>query len=154
MFCQDMEDILKDCPNCNQFIATNPEQISAILRKLETTSASQRYPEDFKTLCKYLLFSAPKVALPVRGNMVSEVQKAIQEAGSAENIRVWCFPTPEQREIFNSPKLILLAPWGSGKTLFMPFQQSPSSILICLVDKVMSHKNKTVFEKYMELVRD
>ena len=119
LFCQAMEDVLKDCHNCSQFIATNSDQISAILESLETKSVLQRYPEDFKTLSKYLLFSAPKVSLPVKGNMVSEVHKAIQEAGSAENIRVWCFPTPQQRLIFNSAKLILLAPWGSGKTIFM-----------------------------------
>ena len=41
------------------------------------------------------------------------------EAGSAENIRVWGYPTPEQRLIFSSRKLILLAPWGGGKTFFM-----------------------------------
>ena len=62
---------------------------------------------------------APKIPLPVAGNMVSVVHKAIQEAGSAENIRVWGYPTPTQRLIFNSRKLILLAPWGAGKTFFM-----------------------------------
>ena len=51
--------------------------------------------------------------------MVSVVHKAIQEAGSAENIKVWGYPTPTQRLIFNSRKLILLAPWGAGKTFFM-----------------------------------
>ena len=78
-----------------------------------------KFPEDFITIAKYLLFSAPKIALPVTGNMVTAVIKAIQEAGSPENIRVWCYPTPEQRLIFSSPKLILLAPWGAGKTFFM-----------------------------------
>ena len=78
-----------------------------------------KFPEDFKTIVKYLLFSAPKIALPVTGKMVTAVLKAIQEAGSPENIRVWCYPTPEQRLIFSSPKLILLAPWGAGKTFFM-----------------------------------
>ena len=78
-----------------------------------------KFPEDFITIAKYLLFSAPKIALPVTGNMVTAVLKAIQEAGSPENIRVWCYPTPEQRLILGSPKLILLAPWGAGKTFFM-----------------------------------
>ena len=51
--------------------------------------------------------------------MVKSVHDAIQDAGSAKNIRVWCYPTPEQRLILNSPKMILLAPWGAGKTVFM-----------------------------------
>ena len=51
--------------------------------------------------------------------MVSAVSKAIKEAGSLENIRVWCFPTPQQRLIFSSSKLVLLGPWGCGKTLFL-----------------------------------
>ena len=62
-----------------------------------------KYPDDLKTMTKYLLFSAPVVSLPVRGNMVTAVNKALNEAGSLQNIRVWCFPTPEQRAIFSSP---------------------------------------------------
>lgn len=44
-------------------------------------------------------------------------KKAINEAGSAENIKLWCYPTPQQRQIFNGKKLVLLGPWGSGKTM-------------------------------------
>ena len=86
----------------------------------ESCLALVKYPEDLRTITQYLLFSAPVVALPVRGNMVTAVNKAIQEAGSLENIRVWCFPNPHQRQLdFASPKLILLGPWGCGKTLFL-----------------------------------
>ena len=46
-------------------------------------------------------------------------KKAINDAGSAENIKVWCYPTPQQRLIFSEAKLILLGAWGTGKTLFM-----------------------------------
>ena len=46
-------------------------------------------------------------------------KKAINDAGSAENIKVWCYPTPQQRLIFSEPKLILLGAYGTGKTLFM-----------------------------------
>ena len=65
------------------------------------------------------LFSGPPIPLPVRGNMVSFVSKALQEAGSLANIRLWAYPNPRQRAIFSSPKLILLGPWGCGKTLFL-----------------------------------
>ena len=78
-----------------------------------------KHPDDLKTILQYLLFCAPAVSLPVRGNMVSAVSKAIEEAGSLDNIRVWCFPTPQQRLIFTCSKLVLLGPWGCGKTLFL-----------------------------------
>ena len=65
------------------------------------------------------LFSGTPIPLPVRGNMVSFVSKALQEAGSLANIRLWAFPNPRQRAIFSWPKLILLGPWGCGKTLFL-----------------------------------
>ena len=57
LFCQDMEEILKNCHHCKKLIAANSDQISAIMASLEKNLALQRYPEDFKTLCKYLLFS-------------------------------------------------------------------------------------------------
>ena len=68
--------------------------------------SSEKYPEDLVTLCKYLLYCCPKKALPVRGNMVTEVQKAIEEAGSPNNIKVWCVPTPQQRLILESARVV------------------------------------------------
>ena len=85
----------------------------------EPYQTNVKYPDDLKTILQYLLFCAPAVSLPVRGNMVSAVSKAIEEAGSLDNIRVWCFPTPQQRLIFSYSKLVLLGPWGCGKTLFL-----------------------------------
>ena len=70
-------------------------------------------------MLQHSLFSGTPIPLPVRGNMVSFVSKALQEAGSLDNIRMWAFPNPRQRAIFSSPKLILLGPWGCGKTLFI-----------------------------------
>ena len=122
LYCTDMEQVLKDCRNCNLFIATTQDEVLNIMKNLEDENVKKwqvKFPEDFKLITKYLLFSAPKIALPVTGNIVTAVHKAIQEAGSAENIRVWCYPTAEQRLIFSSSKLILLAPWGAGKTFFM-----------------------------------
>ena len=122
LYCKGMEQILKDCPSCKPFIATNKDEILDIMKSLEDQIVKKqqvKFPEDFKIIAKYLLFSAPKIPLPVTGNMVTVVHKAIQEAGSTDNIKVWCYPTPEQRLIFSSLKLILLAPWGAGKTFFM-----------------------------------
>ena len=121
LFCKDMEQILKDCLHCNPFIATNQEEVLNIMKNLELSQPEDqvKFFEDFKIICKYILFSAPKIALPVTGNMITAVHEAIQKAGSTENIKVWCYHTPEQRMVFSSPKLIFLSPWGTGKTLFM-----------------------------------
>ena len=78
-----------------------------------------KHIDDLKDMMQNSLFSGPPIPLPVRGNMVSFVSKALQEAGSLANIRLWAYPNPSQRAIFSSPKLILLGPWGCGKTLFL-----------------------------------
>ena len=60
--------------------------------------------------------------LAVTSNMVNVVSKKLGQAGSLENIKAWAHRTPRQRAIFGRTslkKLILLGPWGCGKTLFL-----------------------------------
>ena len=78
----------------------------------------EKHPNDFISICKYLLFCSPVVSVPVRSNMVDEVNNA-HGSQSVENIIVWCYPTPQQRLLFDKTKLVFLSPWGSGKTMFM-----------------------------------
>ena len=123
LYCTGMEQKLQDCQTCFPFISQGAEdlhnKLNAIEAKLPKQLADEMIPEDLVMLCKYLLYCCPKKPLPVKGNMVTAVQKAIQEAGSADNIKVWCFPTPQQRLILEKPKVVFAAPWGSGKTLLM-----------------------------------
>lgn len=74
-----MEDKYYGCEQCLDFIATNPDNLFKKLEKLDEKltipTKTVKYPEDLKTLCKYLLFCAPAVALPISGNMVTKVQK-------------------------------------------------------------------------------
>ena len=51
-------------------------------------------------------------------NYTSAIRKAIEESGSRDNIFIWCYPTPKQRAILKSSKLVFASPFGSGKTLF------------------------------------
>ena len=99
---------MKDLENKLLDLANKPDQFSA-----------SKYADDFKLLCKYLLFCLPMIQLPVRGTFHRFVDKAIQKAGSIENIMIWCFPTAHQRSLLGSPRVVFLAPWGSGKTLMM-----------------------------------
>ena len=74
-----MEDKYYGCEQCLDFIATNPgnlfKKFEKIDDKLKIPTKKVKYPEDLKTICKYLLFCAPAVALPISGNMVTKVQK-------------------------------------------------------------------------------
>ena len=76
-------------------------------------------PETFKTLACCLFYCCPVVELPLKGSHTSLVQKSLEKSGSIDNIKLWCFPTPQQRSILNHDKLIFSAPWGSGKTMLM-----------------------------------
>ena len=77
-------------------------------------------------MCKYFLYCAPVVPLPLGGNYTSAIRKAIEEPGSRDNIYIWCYPTPKQRAILKSSKLVFASPFGAGKTLF----QNVKSIVI------------------------
>ena len=123
MVCEQMHDIVKDCSDCIEFISTCedlPEKLKSMDEKMPLAPKQEKHPEDLKDICKNLLYLTPKIALPVSGNSVTAVQKAVQEAGPYENIRLWAYPNPQQRNIkFDEKKLILLGPWGCGKTLFL-----------------------------------
>ena len=122
LYCEELDPVLRSCGNCVDFVAEGPEELLEKLTKFDEKMppvTAQKFPEDLKTFVKFSLFCAPMLPLPVRGKMVTAVEKAIQDAGSLENIKVWAIPTREQRCILASRKLILLGPWGCGKTLFM-----------------------------------
>ena len=113
------------CDDCQDFIIVGPSQLPAkmdlMVERLRNAHplTFQKSPEEFKMLVTYTLYCTSVVELPLRGNYPTLVHKAIQKAGSAENIKVWCFPTPQQRMVLNNPKVVFAAPWGSGKTLLM-----------------------------------
>ena len=123
MVCEQMHEIVKNCSDCIEFISTCedlPEKLKYMDEKIPLAPKKEKYPEDLKDVFKNLLYLTPKIALPVSGNSVTAVQKAVQEAGSYENLRLWAYPNPQQRKIkFDEKKLILLGPWGCGKTLFL-----------------------------------
>ena len=48
LFCQCMEEILRNCNHCNKFVATNSDQISVIMESLEIHSELQCYPYRYR----------------------------------------------------------------------------------------------------------
>ena len=124
VFCQEIDQDIKDCPNCHEFVAHGKAELLEKLKKLESKRKTElvgvtKNPEDFVSMCKFFLFCCPIVALPVLGNLPKVIQDAVLKSGSRENIAIFCFPTPQQRGILCHSWLIYAAPFGSGKTIFM-----------------------------------
>ena len=121
--CHELEESVENCNHCHQFVSKGApgiiQRIQAFEQSLEINDF-QKFPRDFQEIAKYLLFCLPLLPLPVTGIHHKFVSKAVTEkVGSVENIKLWAFPTPEQRAILKSPKLIFAAPWGAGKTILM-----------------------------------
>ena len=51
---------------------------------------------EFKLKARYLLFCTSAKELPTKGNLSQLIKKAMAESGSVENIRLYCFLTPQQ----------------------------------------------------------
>ena len=124
VFCLSQDERVNFCDNCQDFIIIGPDQLPAKMDLMVENLRNahpffQKFPEEFKMLVTYTLYCTSVVELPLRGNYPTLVHKAIQQSGSVENIKVWCFPTPQQRMVLNNPKVVFAAPWGSGKTLLM-----------------------------------
>ena len=78
VYCNNMEPKYWQCETCSHFIAMTKEDLKEKIHNMENKikhPMAKKYPEDLKLLCKYLLFCAPVVALPISGNMVTVVGK-------------------------------------------------------------------------------
>ena len=113
-----------ECDICDTFIAVGEKQLKEKLTKIDLDlpnfEVSEEDFQDLSILIKYMLFSMPRLSLPIGANFTKAMKKAMNEVGgSSEQIKMVFFPTLEQRKILDSKKLVLLGPWGSGKTLLM-----------------------------------
>ena len=94
--CQELDPDLKGCKK-SDYIAEGKDEV---IKKLRSSDKKERkvaenvekHPEDFITMCKYFLYCAPVVPLPLGGNYTSAIRKAIEESGNRENIYLWCYP--------------------------------------------------------------
>jgi hypothetical protein len=74
---------------------------------------------EFKLKARYLLFCTSAKELPTKGNLSKLIKKAMAESGSVENIKLYCFLTPQQLGTLDESHLVFVACWGTGKTLLM-----------------------------------
>ena len=110
---------LKDTFEKNEFIASGRQELKKKLLNILSGQQINTPVSNFKLICKYLLFCSPAKPLAIGLNQVKRTEEAMAKQGSLENIKVWCFPTPEQRAILNHDRVLVLAAWGTGKTLLM-----------------------------------
>ena len=120
--CQELDPELKAC-KMSDYIAEGKDEVikklrSSDMKERKAAEKVEKYPGDFITMCKYFLYCAPVLSLPLGGNCTSAVRKSIEESGSRDNIYLWCYPTPKQRAILKSSRLVFASPFGAGKTLF------------------------------------
>ena len=107
------------CKLCDDFIATGKLDLKDKLLKILSQTQINTPVSEFKLICKYLLFCSPAKPLPIGINQLRNLEDAMDKQGSLENIKVWCFPTPDQRQVLHQNKVLFLASWGTGKTLLM-----------------------------------
>ena len=105
--------------DCADYIASGRQDLKSKILKILSRNQFNTPVSEFKMICKYLLFCLPTKPLPIGINQVRQMDEAIEKQGSVENIKVWCFPTPEQRRALTHNKVFFIAPWGSGKTMLM-----------------------------------
>ena len=103
----------------NEFIASGRPAFKEKLLNILSKQQINTPVSDFKLICKYLLFCSPAKPLAIGMNQIKRMEEAMAKQGSVDNIKVWCFPTPEQKAILKNDRVLFLAAWGSGKTLLM-----------------------------------
>ena len=90
----------KICENCKDFILCGRKELyNAMETDTEDLSGSDPHEcklREFKLKARYLLFCISAKELPTKGNLSKLIKKAMEEAGSAENIKLYCFLTPQQ----------------------------------------------------------
>ena len=90
----------KICEDCKDFILSGKEELyDAMETDTEDLSCSDSHEcqlREFKLKARYLLFCTSAKELPTKGNLSKLIKKAMAEAGSVENVKLYCFLTPQQ----------------------------------------------------------
>ena len=123
VYCQNIDPNLVLHEDCNMIILCGKEALREMLEQVNNTPPKNvDHPcllDEFKLICRYLIFCVSAVPLPTKGNLPKLVREALAKAGSAKNIKLWCFLTPSQMETLQKSHLVFVACWGTGKTLLM-----------------------------------
>ena len=125
-FAQTLKDFTPDqsC-ECMKYFAVGKIQFIEVLQELhEVFNANNTIlpVEEFKTMMKLLLYCSSNSILPFGKTYFYKLEGAVEKQGSLNNIKTWCFPTPEQKQILDKNHVYFYATWGTGKTLLMTWK--------------------------------
>ena len=88
------------CEDCKDFILCGYDELyDSLETDTEFLSGSDPHEcqlKEFKLKARYLLFCISAKELPTKGNLSQLIKKAMAESGSVENIKLYCFLTPQQ----------------------------------------------------------
>ena len=101
------------CENCKDFILCDNEELYDALENGNEglSNIHECQLSEFKLMARYFLFCLSAKELPTKGNLSKLIKKAMAEAGSVENIRLYCFLTPQQLETLGSKSHLCLIDW-------------------------------------------
>lgn len=105
---------------CKPYLMCGKEELNDLLEKLYENYPKVKVPaEDFRFLAKYLLYCTSTIELPIGQIYDKAMTSALTEQGKLENVKLWCFPTPEQKMTLTKSHILFLSAFGTGKTLLM-----------------------------------
>ena len=100
------------------------EDIHEEINTLNISSESKKSPTYvYKTLVKFIMLVASASKVPIGSNLDKQTKRLVDEFGTVQHIRTWCFWTPQQLQVLSSPesmtRLVIFGGNGSGKTLVL-----------------------------------
>ena len=114
------------CDHCSKYLACGEEQLKTSIENLlkdnELICNKRATLNEFKSVIKFLMFCSSNLALPIGLNFNNRIEEAMAKQGSLDNIRIWGFPTPEQKALLFESYLLFMAAWGTGKTTLMTWK--------------------------------
>ena len=103
-----------------KYLISGKNEMSKFMEELHNERPKVKVPaKDFKFLAKYLLYCTSTIQLPIGEFFDQALDTAMKKQGTIENIKLWCFPTPEQRMALSKSHVLFLSTFGTGKTLLM-----------------------------------
>ena len=115
---QEMSQYFEDLRN--PYLICGKDKLIEALENLECKQAKIKVPaEDFKFLAKYLLYCTSTIDLPIGEQYDKAMNTAMKKQGTIENMKLWCFPTPEKKLALSKSHVLFLSTFGTGKTLLM-----------------------------------
>ena len=129
LFAKDGTEDVNCTRHCNKYVMTNEKDLEDFIGNVHKRPIREsRVPiEEFKTIVKLFLYCSSNSMLEFGTKFYQEMDKAMEIQGSIKSIKLWCFPTPQQKEVLDKNHLLFWSTWGTGKTLLMTWKTTKLS---------------------------